>query len=103
MDVTFHNMPQRQLIATNVIESNSKSEENPIVGGFEPLDSKAMMQKWELVLQKATISKHAKLTSIRELSYLGNLVSAQRQVVAGINYQFLFSGGTIVNVFEQVW
>jgi len=74
-----------------------------IVGGFEQMDSKEMMRKWNLVLKKATISKDAKLTSIHELSHLGNPVFGQQQVVAGMNYQFYFPGGIFVNVFEQKW
>jgi len=47
----------------------------------------------------AKIRHHKKV----QLGALGTPVSVRKQVVAGINYRFKFSDGSVVQVFYQPW
>jgi len=60
-----------------------------------------IISKWNEILSDAVISVDG--VAADDLAALGNPNAVSSQVVAGTNYKFAFTDGTLITVLEQLW
>jgi len=60
-----------------------------------------IISKWNEILSNAVISVDG--VAADDLTALGNPNAVSSQVVAGTNYKFAFTDGTLITVLEQIW